>query len=148
MIWAVLAALGVPLWLIAVGIGSLIFRGHRLKQRPGNIPCRVREAGKTRWTPGHAIWVSDVFAFDGSPAVWNESLTRVTDISSLELDQAEAKKLKRLGPGMITVTLTADNGERFAVATKAGVARDLAGPLFSIEAASLGPRPSSTVEAD
>jgi hypothetical protein len=148
MIWAILAALGVPLWLIAVGIGSLIFRGHRLKQRPGNIPCRIRPAGGKRWIPGHAIWVSDVFAFDGSPAVWNESLARIIEISPLQLDQGEAKKLKRLGPGAAIVTLIADNGERLSVATKAGFSRDLAGPFLSMEAAALEAKPSSTAGAD
>jgi hypothetical protein len=35
-------------------------------------------AGKRRWTRGHAIWVSDVFAWRGSPAAWNEELLWVT----------------------------------------------------------------------
>jgi hypothetical protein len=138
MIFVILAAIGVPLWLIAVGIGSLIVRGHRLKRRPGNIPCRVRQGPGKRWVPGHAIWVNDVFAFDGSPAVWNESLTWVKEVSPLELDQGEAKKLRRLGPGATAVTLTADNGERFAVATKAGLSRDLTGSFESIEVATPG----------
>jgi hypothetical protein len=143
MVWAVFVAVGVPLWLIAVGIGSLIFRGHRLKRRPGNIPCRIRQVGKRRWTRGHAIWVSDVFAFEGSPAVWSESLTRVTDIWSLELTRREARRLRRLGPGMVTVTVSADNGEGFEVATRAEFALDLAGPVFSVEAVAFGLRQSS-----
>jgi hypothetical protein len=138
MVWAVLVALGVPLWLIAVGIGSLIFRGHRLRGRPGNIPCRIRQAGKKRWTRGHAIWVSDVFAFDGSPAVWSESLTQVTDIRSLDLDHREARRLRGLGPGMVTVTLGANGRERLAVATKAEFAVDLTGPLFTVDPVSFG----------
>jgi hypothetical protein len=46
--------------------------------------------------------VSDVFAFDGSPAVWNESLTRISGISALKFDQGETKKLTRLGPGALS----------------------------------------------
>jgi hypothetical protein len=77
MIWALLAFLGVPLWLCAVGIYILISRNSALRKRPGNIPVRVLKPGKTRWTRGHAVWISDVFAWRGSPAAWNEGLLHV-----------------------------------------------------------------------
>ena len=67
MIWAILALLGVPLWLCAPGILSLVLRNRELRKRYGDIPVRVRRAGKKRWTRGHAIWVSDVFACAARP---------------------------------------------------------------------------------
>jgi hypothetical protein len=48
--WAILAVLGVPLWLCAIGILTLVMRNRELRKRPGNVPVRVRPAGKTRWT--------------------------------------------------------------------------------------------------
>src|SRR5512132_4168566 len=77
MIWAILALLGVPLWLCAIGIFALVFRNRTLRRRHGNLPVRVRRPGKTRWTRGHAIWISDVFAWRGSPAAWSEDLLHV-----------------------------------------------------------------------
>ena len=65
MVWAILALLGVPLWLCAAGIIITVLRNRGLRQRHGDIPVRVKRAGKTRWTRGHAIWVSDVFRRSG-----------------------------------------------------------------------------------
>ncbi len=74
MIWALLAFVGVPLWLCALGIFALVYRNRALRSRHGNIPVRVLRPGKTHWIRGHAVWVSDVFAWRGSPAAWNEYL--------------------------------------------------------------------------
>jgi hypothetical protein len=74
MIWAILAAMGVPLWLCAVGILTLLLRNRALRNRAGNVPVRVRPAGKKRWSPGHGVWIHDVFAFRGLPAAWREAL--------------------------------------------------------------------------
>ena len=35
MIWAILALLGVPLWLCALGILALVYRNKSLRQRHG-----------------------------------------------------------------------------------------------------------------
>ena len=50
MIWAVLVFLGVPLWLCAVGILTLVLRSRRLRARHGNVPVRVLRPGHTPWT--------------------------------------------------------------------------------------------------
>ena len=68
MIWAILALLGVPLWLCALGILTAVVQNRKLRKRYGDIPVGVRGPGKKRWTRGHAIWVSDVFAWRGTPA--------------------------------------------------------------------------------
>ena len=71
MIWAILAVLGVPLWLRAAGITVLMMRNRSLRERPGDIPVRRRLLNKSRWTRGHGLWVHDVFAFRESPATWS-----------------------------------------------------------------------------
>ena len=80
MIWAILALLGVPLWVCAAAITIIIFRNRSLRKRRGDIPVRVKRPGKTRWTRGHAVWVSDVFAWRGSPAAWSEDIVQVTGV--------------------------------------------------------------------
>jgi hypothetical protein len=95
MIWAILALLGVPLWLCAIAITVLVFRNRTLRKRYGDVPVRILRSGKKRWTRGHAIWVSDVFAWRASPASWNEGLKKVTDASLHEhVDARTAKKLQ------------------------------------------------------
>jgi hypothetical protein len=131
MIWAILALLGVPLWLCAVAILTLVMRNRQLRKRPGNIPVRVRRAGKKRWTPAHALWVSDVLAYRGSPAAWKEGLFRVTAASERPADAEERKHLRRIGDDPMIATLTVDDGEttrQIDVAARASDALTLLGP--------------------
>ena len=93
MIWAILVWVGVPLWLCALGIGVVVFRSRWLRNRPGNIPVRVLRSGHQRWTRGHAIWVSDVFAWRGSPAAWAEALMQVTAVHDRPASPAEVTQL-------------------------------------------------------
>jgi hypothetical protein len=116
MIWAILAMLGVPLWLCAAAILALVYRNRSLRQRHGDIPVRVQRAGKARWTRGHAVWVSDVFAWRGSPAAWDEDLLLVTAAHLDALEPEELKKLHRLGDNPAVVTLIPDEGDPVRVA--------------------------------
>lgn len=128
MIWAVLALVGVPLWLCVLGIFALVYRNKSLRQRHGDIPVRVQQAGKTRWTRGHAVWVSDVFAWRGSPAAWSEDLFQVVDVRVGALEPEELKKLHRLGENPAVATLTPDIGEPVRVAVASEHRAALLGP--------------------
>jgi hypothetical protein len=131
MIWAILALIGVPLWLCAIGILTLVMRNRELRKRPGNVPVRVRPADKTRWTPAHALWVSDVLAYRGSPAAWKEGLFRVTAASERPADAKERKHLRRIGDDPVIATLTVDDGDttrQIDVAARASDALTLLGP--------------------
>lgn len=131
MIWAVLALVGVPLWLCALGILALVYRNKSLRQREGDLPVRVLRAGKTRWTRGHAVWVSDVFAWRGSPAAWREDLFQVTAATVGALEPEESKKLHRLGDNPAVATLTPDVGEPVRVAVASEHRAALLGPYDS-----------------
>ena len=128
MIWAILVLLGVPLWLCALGITALLYRNRNLRQREGDIPVRVLRAGKTRWARAHAVWVSDVFAWRGSPAAWNEDLLHVIAAHPESPEPQELKKLRRLGDSPTVVTLTPDAGEPVRVAVAAEHVAALLGP--------------------
>ncbi|MCU0278386.1 MAG: hypothetical protein MUF33_06575 [Candidatus Nanopelagicales bacterium] len=130
MIWAILAFLGVPLWLCALGILALVLRNRSLRQREGNIPIRVqRVPGKNRWTRGHGVWVSDVFAWRGCPAAWREDLLHVIGAQVGTLASAAAKKLRRLGDSPAVVTLTPEGREPIRVAVASESMTTLLGPF-------------------
>jgi hypothetical protein len=130
MVWAILALFGVPLWLCAIGIGVLVFRNRALRKRPGNVPVRVLRPGKKRWTRGHAVWVSDVFAWRASPASWMEGLAQVTDASLHESVAPETmKKLHRLGDSPSVASLTLDDGTTIDVAARQENRSALLGPF-------------------
>jgi hypothetical protein len=131
MIWAILALLGVPLWLCAIAILTLVLRNRELRKRPGNIPVRIRPPGKTRWIPAHALWVSDVLAYRGAPAAWKEGLFRVTAASERPADAEERKHLRRIGDDPVIATLTGEDGEtprQIDLAARSSDALTLLGP--------------------
>jgi hypothetical protein len=129
MLWAILALVGVPLWLCALGILVVAFRNRRLRKRHGDIPVRVLRPGKTRWVPGHALWISDVFAWRGNPAAWNEELTRIVAASVRSAEPEELKAVHRLGDRPAVAELTADDGRVHRVAAASGHRRALTGPF-------------------
>ena len=136
MIWIVLAAIGVPLWLCAAAVLSILIRNRKLRTRGGDVAVRRRSPGETRWIRGHGVWVHDVFAFRGSPAMWSESLFWVAEASTRGVaDPGEAKKLRRLGEHPAIVLLTTEDAATVEFAAPADRAVDLLGP-FAVEAAS------------
>ena len=129
MIWAVLIALGVPLWLCACGILTLVFRNRTLRKRPGNVPCKFRPADKKRWTSGHGVWVSDVFAWGGSAAAWKSELAWTTSLTTRPADDGERKKLRRLGDSPLIASLALAEGGTVEVAASPEHRAGLLGPL-------------------
>ena len=132
MIWAILAMLGIPLWLCAIGILTVVFQNRRLRKRPGNVPIRVLRPGKSRWTFGHGVWVSDVFAWRGSPAAWREDLVQVSGASPRAADVEERKKLHRIGDQPVIATFELAEGGTLEVATGAEHRSALLGPYADV----------------
>ena len=130
MIWAILAFLGVPLWLIAIALLMMFFGNRKLRKRPGNIPVKVLRPGKKRWTSGHGLWVSNVFAWRGSPAAWSEDLSQVDSASLHIADEKEQKKLHRLGDDPAVASLALADGTSLEVATRHEHRSALAGPFL------------------
>ena len=69
MIWAILAVLGVPIWLVVAGLGVALLRSRsQFKKRPGVFMAKIRlrsgsfEGISEKWTPMPiaALWVHDV----------------------------------------------------------------------------------------
>ena len=132
MIWAILAALGVPLWLCGIGVLVLIFNNRRLRKRVGDIPVRVLRPGKKRWTRGHAIWVSNVFAWRSSPAGWSEDILDVGDVKMRAATQEEHKKLHHLADEPAIVTLTLASGTTLDIAAQPEYRAALSGPFGTL----------------
>ena len=132
MIWAILAFLGVPLWFCALGILVIVLNNRKLRKRHGDIPVRVKRPGKKRWTRGHAIWVSDVFAWRGSPAAWREDLVQVTGVTLRTPDAEERKKLHHLGDGFPIATLRVTEDETLEVAAGPEERSALPGPFEAV----------------
>jgi hypothetical protein len=129
MIWAILVLLGVPLWLCAFGVLTVILRNRALRKRHGDIPVRVLGPGKKRWIRGHAVWISDVFAWRGSPAAWSEGLAQVVGASVAPAAPEEMKRLHRLGDDPVVATMVTDGSTTLRVAVADGDRAALLGPF-------------------
>jgi hypothetical protein len=128
MIWVILAALGVPLWLCAAAILTLVLRNRSLRKRGGDIPVRLRASPDKRWRRGHALWVHDVLSFRASPAGWSESLLWTTALSVRDATAEERKKLHRLGDRPVIALVALDGGETVEAAASAEAREPLRGP--------------------
>ena len=118
MIWAILALLGVPLWLCAIGILALFFRNRGLRKRAADIPMRLRLDAKGRWHRGHGLWAHDVLGFRGSPAAWNEALLWAASGTRRELTSEEAHKFRRLDQPVAATFIAIDGSGFEAVTTR------------------------------
>jgi hypothetical protein len=97
---------------------ALLARYYMLRRRAGNIPVRMRRAGKTKWNRGHGVWVHDVFAFRASPAAWFESLSWVAETQQRAPAPEERRRLHRLGEDMAVGTFRLNDGVTVDVATR------------------------------
>ena len=108
----------------------LLYRNGGLRHPPGNVPVRRHLPGKRRWSRGHGVWVSDVFAFRGSPAAWQESLLDAKGVTRRTPTEDETKKLRRLAePTVVTIVDGGDGLVEFA--TTANAESTLLGPFAS-----------------
>jgi hypothetical protein len=134
MIWVILAALGVPLWLCAVAILTLVLRNRSLRKRAGDISVRLRTAPEKRWRRGHALWVHDVLSFRASPAGWSESLVWTTALSVRAATAEERKKLHRLGDRPVIALIALKGGETVEAGASAEARETLMGPYAEADA--------------
>ena len=121
MIYALLAALGVPLWLVAGMLLVVLLTRRRITHGPGVFKARVKlDAGtipglKEKWSAVHAVWVHDVLLlFKGL------SRARVQPLPVAAILQppqpVAALDVKRLGDAPQAMRLRLDNGAEVTVA--------------------------------
>src|SRR5688500_4531229 len=109
-------------------------RNRKLRKRHGSMLVRVKRRGKKRRTRGHAIWVSDVCAWRGSPGGWSEDLVQVMGVTLRTPDAEERKKLRHLGDGFPIATLFITEGETLEVAARTEQRSALLGPFEAASA--------------
>jgi hypothetical protein len=78
---------------------------------------------------GVPLWISDVFAWRGSPAAWNESLSHVVAATVGSAEPGERRTLRHIGDRPAVVVLTADDGHVLRVAAASEHRAALMGPF-------------------
>jgi hypothetical protein len=133
MIWAILAAVGVPLWLCAAGILTLLVRDRSLRKRPGNVPVRLHHPGKRRWSPGHGVWIRDVFAFRGLPAAGRKSWYGAPTPQCAQPARKNERSSTASGDEPVIATLTLGEGGTVELAARAENKDALLGPFATAD---------------
>ena len=77
----------------------------------------------------NSIWLSDVFFWRGGLGIWKEGLHQVAGASSRPADTQEQKKLHRVGPNVVIVSMTLADGGSIDVASQHESRVALLGPF-------------------
>ena len=138
MIWAVLAVLGVPIWLVVAGLGAALLRSwSQFKKRPGVFMAKIRlrsgsfEGISEKWTPMPiaALWVHDVLlVHKGLPLVRNLPLPVAEAVGTAQA--ADPGEIKRLGEQPTLLTFRLDNGAELELATPGDSSPVALGPFY------------------
>ena len=95
MIWAALAFLGIPIWLVVGGlIGTMVSR-HHFRAQPGVVPLMIRSAGDDQWPRGLAYgrYVHNVLIVNHGLAQVRTSVHVVEHVESLDLGDKTFKHI-------------------------------------------------------
>jgi hypothetical protein len=135
MIWGLLVALGIPIWLVVGALLGALWSRHTHRSAPGVFPCKVRTissaVGPVKWTrrTTYARWVHDVLlVHSGMALVRYQALP----VRSIDDPIAPAPGVKvRGGDDPVAVRMTIDDGSQLEVASLASAAELLTGPFYA-----------------
>ena len=119
MIWALLALLGIPIWLILGALAAAFFTRRNFKAKPGVFPLRVREieAGEPGKWGGklYARWVHDVLLANKGIGL---NLTAAYPVaSSAATAPPDPSECKGFGDDLVSVTVQTDSGTTYELGT-------------------------------
>jgi hypothetical protein len=116
VIWALLAILGIPIWLI-VGVLIAIWQIRRaVKRQPGVFEIAVRAENEDKWPrqPSYGRVVRDVLVLNRGAALLRAEIHAVDAVSELDIGDAPRKPADAVGR-----LLTFEDGTRREVAVAA-----------------------------
>lgn len=114
MIWATLALLGVPIWLVVGALIGALFSRHRFKAQPDVVPLLCREAGDDNWPrrPAYGRYVHDVLIVNHGLAQIRTSIHVVERVDRLDLGDTTFKHFA----DPIAFALRLDDGSEYELA--------------------------------
>jgi hypothetical protein len=123
MIWALLAILGVPLWLVVGALAASLWSRRKFRNTPGVFRAKVRlNSGSfdglgESWPPmpAYARWVHDVLLVNKGLALVR---TQPLPIAAAEgrIEEADPEEIKRMGDHPILLQFRLDNGATIQLA--------------------------------
>jgi hypothetical protein len=143
MIWIILAALGIPIWLVLGGLAATLMSRRSLKRRDGVFPAKLRVVSgevstlKDSWPrrPAYARWVHDVLLVQHGLALVRTEAYPVAALSVSSTSQDD--EIRGIGDAPIVMTLELDSGSSIELAAPSNVRNTVIGPFDALTDPSL-----------
>jgi hypothetical protein len=135
MVWILLAALGVPVWLVVGVLAAGLWSRRTFKRSAGVFPAKLRAVAgevpgvKASWPRGtaHARWVHDVLLVHrGLALIRNKALP--VESAGGPLMEGDLDEITGLGPSPVVLALTLDGGATVELAGRSEDRDAVVGP--------------------
>ena len=131
-----MAFLGIPLWLIAIGLIASFWNRHAVVDTPKVFPCKLRAISGDATGPNpkfprfsnYALWVHDVLLVKGGLPLVKTQHYAVASVEG-QVEAANPDDWKRLGDEPRVLTLRLDDDSVIEVAAKRDDEQLLVGPF-------------------
>ena len=139
MIWVALAALGIPLWVLAGVLAASLWSRRYYRRQPGTFPAKLRllagsaDGLEDLWPrrPAYARSVHDVLlVHHGLTLARSRAFGISTAIGSLV--GCDSRTIRGLGPEPMTLTLVLDTGASFHLAARSEDRDVMVGPFATV----------------
>ena len=124
MIWAILAILGIPIWLLLGALAGALASRRHFQRSPGVFALRMREVSvdEQKWGgKAHARWIHDVLLVNKGIALARTVPIAVESLVSAP-EPANASTIKGFGDQPVAFVVAVDDGPRLEIATAADTA--------------------------
>lgn len=117
MIWATLALLGIPIWLIAIVLVAAFRNRNKVRANPDVFAYKLKAGDGWKRKKGYARWVSDVLIYHAGIALIRTDAFQISTAEALDTIVPPAKGLGEK-PSAIEVTYTNGETATYAVAAQ------------------------------
>ena len=117
MIWATLALLGIPIWLIAVVLVAAFRNRNKVRRNPEVFEYKVQKGDGWQRKKGYARWVSDVLIYHAGIALIRTDAFQITSTRILDPTDLPSKGLGD-NPTGLEVTYASGEAATFAVSAQ------------------------------
>jgi hypothetical protein len=134
MLIALLAVLGVDLYVIVVLLVVVLTRRRWVSRQPGAFKGAIRviegdvHGLSAKWKRGYGRWVRDILVWTKAPFLFRNELVPADALAG-EARVAKPGEIRRLGRHPAVVPLIVDGGARIEVAGSADRQEQVPGPL-------------------
>jgi hypothetical protein len=116
VIWATLALLGIPIWLIAIVLIAAFRNRNKVLSNPDIFAYKLKAGDGWQRKKGYARWVSDVLIYHAGTALIR---TDAFQIGTTRVHGETVPPVKGLGEDPVSIEVTYANGKTATIAVTA-----------------------------